>query len=53
MGVLNIIALFVRELEYYKIRHSNVYVWMDIMMMKLILFAKVIILQYIQIDFCN
>ncbi len=53
MGVRKIIALIVRELEYYKIRHSNVYVWMDIMMMKLILFAKVIILQYIQIDFCN
>ena len=46
MEVLNIIALLVKLLESFKIQAINVYVWMDIMMMKSILSALVIIILY-------
>jgi hypothetical protein len=44
MEALNIIALFVWALESFRIQLSNVYVKKDIMMMRSILFAKVIII---------
>ena len=45
MEIHNIIALFVWAQESIKIQLSYVYVKLDIMMMKLILIAKVIILK--------